>query len=383
MPVEHPVNQSKILIISDAWLPQVNGVVRTLQATMHELQAMGHEVLIIGPDASRWCTVAAPSYPSIKLEFLARVRVARIIRDFQPDFVHIATEGPLGWAVRNLCLWQGRPFTTSYHTRFPEYVAARVPRLLAKPVRILTYALLRRFHAPSSAIMVATPSIQNELQRRKFRRLVRWVRGVDTKTFRPYGKFLPSYAGLPRPLLLYVGRVAVEKNLRAFLEIPTHGSKIVVGDGPDLAILQREHPMAHFLGAMEGEQLGRHYAAADVFVFPSTTDTFGLVLLEACACGLRIASVPAPGPSDIFADPATRDFAVLDDNLERAIGFALQKPDVSENPREFAETFSWQACTQQFYQHLQAPTPKALKRMARLRGWLGRWWQRALALAVK
>lgn len=367
----------KILIVSDAWHPQVNGVVRTLEFTQRELQNLGHEVKIAGP-AERWCTVAAPTYPSIRLEFLARARLRRLREEFCPDFVHIATEGPLGWAARNMCL-QGRlPFTTSYHTRFPEYAEKRVPVWLRRGMRVLAYAFLRRFHAPSSAIMVATASLEDELRGRKFRRLARWSRGVDTDLFRPYGKEIESYTTLPRPILLYVGRVAIEKNLRAFLALDTPGTKVVIGDGPDFMILKREFPRACFLGSMEGTRLARHYAAADLFVFPSTTDTFGLVLLEACAAGLKIASYPAPGPVDLFANDAARNFAFLDQNLGQAIRRALVAECNPEMPRRFAKGFSWPVCTQQFFDNLQAPTPKAVKRITRLRAWLGRWWRHAL-----
>ncbi len=368
----------KILIVSDAWHPQVNGVVRSLEATARILETRGHAVRVVGPDISRWCAVAAPSYPSIKLEFFARPRLRATMEDFAPDFIHIATEGPLGWAARNLCLQARRPFTTSYHTRFPDYVAARMPRGLAAAARIVVYAALRRFHAPSAAVMVATASIEEDLRRRKFRRLVRWTRGVDTSLFRPRGKELASYAGLPRPILLCVGRVAVEKNLRAFLDLGVPGTKVVIGDGPDLAALKTDYPAVRFLGAMDGENLARHYAAADLFVFPSTTDTFGLVLLEACAAGLRIACLPAPGPRDLFADNATRAFAALDADLSRAVARALALPDALDAPRSFAERFSWDASTRQFLSHLQAPTPEAVRRLTRLRNWLARWWKRAL-----
>ncbi|HUY67756.1 MAG TPA: glycosyltransferase family 1 protein [Alphaproteobacteria bacterium] len=372
----------RILIISDAWHPQVNGVVRTLEATAHELDKTGHQVKIAGPQPS-WRALRAPTYPDIRLEFFARSRLRRLVEDFRPDFIHIATEGPLGWAGRNVCLEQRRPFTTSYHTRFPEYLATRAPRFLSRAVRIFVYAGLRRFHAPAGAVMVATPSIEDELRRRKFRRLVRWTRGVDTDLFRPYGKDVAAYAGLPRPVLLYVGRVAVEKNLRAFLDLKTEGSKIVIGDGPDLPLLRAEYPGARFLGPRADEDLARHYAAADLFVFPSTTDTFGLVLLEACAAGLRIAGYPAPGPVDLFVDPAARTFAALDTDLNRAVAAALALPDNPEAPRGFAMAFSWQASSRQFFAHLQAPTPLAIKRIARLRVWLSRWWQHALTLAFK
>jgi glycosyltransferase involved in cell wall biosynthesis len=373
----------KILIVSDAWHPQINGVVRTLDATRRELEKAGHDVRITGPEAPQWRSLSAPSYPSIKLELFGHWRLRRVLKDFRPDFIHIATEGPLGWAMRSLCLHYGCPFTTSYHTRFPEYLAARVPKFLSRAALMLAYIAVRRFHTPSSAVMVATPSIEKELQKHKLRRIVRWSRGVDTSQFQLYGKKLPAYANLPRPILLYVGRVAVEKNLRAFLDIKTPGSKVVIGDGPDMQLLKSEYPTAHFLGTVEGEQLGRHYAAADLFVFPSTTDTFGLVLLEACAAGLRIASYPAPGPADIFADAATRGFAVLDSDLEQAVQKALALPDTPALPRHFAEHFSWQACSQQFFNHLQAPTPLAIRRLNRLRNGLNRWRQQVLALCWK
>jgi glycosyltransferase involved in cell wall biosynthesis len=345
----------KILILSDAWTPQINGVVRTLAATGTELTRLGHEVQIMGPDATRPFSFGMPFYPEIRLEFFARARLSRRLRAFEPDFIHIATEGPLGWAARNLCLRQNRPFTTSYHTRFPEYLAARAPRPLAGLVALIAYAVLRRFHAPAHTVMVATASIEQELRARKFQRLARWSRGVDTNLFRPYDKELAAYAGLPRPILLYVGRVAVEKNLRAFLDLKNPGSKIVIGDGPDLNALRKAYPQAHFPGAMQGEPLARHYAAADLFVFPSLTDTFGLVLLEACAAGLRIACSPAPGPVDIFADPACAAFAVLDPDLQQAVTRALALPDCPDAPRAFAARFSWATCTQQFLAHLQTP----------------------------
>ena len=362
----------KLLIISDAWHPQINGVVRTLEATANELSRLGHETRITGPDKTRRLTFALPFYPEIKLEFFAGRRLAKVFREYRPDFIHIATEGPLGWAARRLCLYRTLPFTTAYHTRFPEYLAVRAPRVLSSFVRMTAYAVLRRFHAPASAVMVATASIEQELRSRRFRQLARWSRGVDTNLFRPYGNDSPIYAALPRPILLYVGRVAVEKNLRVFLDIGTIGSKVVIGDGPDLALLRQTYPGVHFLGAMSGENLARHYAPADLFVFPSTTDTFGLVLLEACAAGLRIAAVPAPGPLDIFADGASKSFVVIDRDLGRAIASALQLPDNPVCPRAFAYKFTWEACTQQFFGLLQAPTPKAARRLARWRNWIAR-----------
>lgn len=361
----------KILIVSDAWTPQVNGVVRTLESMLRELTRMGHQVRVIGPEASRFFTFAMPLYPEIKLDFFSHLRIAKILRDFSPDFVHIATEGPLGWAARGVCMRQTRPFTTSYHTSFPDYLAKRVPRLLAKPVAYLAYAVLRRFHAPAGAIMVATASVEDTLVARKFRRIVRWTRGVDTNLFKPYGKSVPAYENLPRPILINVGRVAVEKNLRAFLDLKTTGSLVVIGDGSDLPFLRKEYPHAHFLGAMTGENLARHYAAADLFVFPSKTDTFGLVLLEACAAGLRVAAYPAAGPADIFADADSKPFAALNENLQTAADCALALPDNFVAPRAFAARFSWAASATQFFTHLQAPSPPAKRHLLRWRKKIG------------
>jgi len=365
----------KILIVSDSWHPQTNGVVRTLEATTERLQRRGHDIKIIGPDATRWCSFPMPTYPEIKLELFASKRLRQIVHDYEPELIHIATEGPLGWSARTLCLREKRPFTTSYHTRFPEYVEARAPKPVKRVLKTFSYAFLRRFHAPSAAVMVATDSIEKDLQKRRFGRIVRWSRGVDTDLFRPYGKDLPAYAELTRPILLYVGRVSVEKNLPAFLTVKTSGSKVVIGEGPGLTAMRAQYPDVLFTGKLEGETLARHYAAADLFVFPSTSDTFGLVLLEACAAGLRVASYPAPGPVDIFADPSTQSFAVLNANLQRSVDQALALRDNPDAPRRFAESFSWERCTEQFFYHLQARTPKAVKRLIRMREWLKNWWK--------
>jgi glycosyltransferase involved in cell wall biosynthesis len=355
----------KILIISDAWHPQINGVVRTLEMTVKELARLGHETRIVGPEGRKSFTFATPFYPEIKLEFFAHRRLWRVLREFQPDFIHITTEGPLGWAARRVCLHRNLSFSTAYHTRFPEYLAARTPRVLAGIVRAAVYVVLRRFHASASVVMVATESIEQELKTRKFRRLVRWSRGVDTNLFRPYGKDLSDFSTFPRPILLYVGRVAVEKNLREFLDIDTLGSQIVVGDGPDLASLKREYPDVHFLGALSGEKLTCHYSCGRSFRLSlSMADTFGLVLLEACAAGLRVAAIPVPGPSDIFADDTAKDFAAMDWDLGRAVETALQLRDNPDAPRAFAHRFTWQESTQEFYAHLQVPAPKALRSLA-------------------
>lgn len=344
----------KILIVTDAWTPQINGVVRTIEATTKELTRMGHKVCVVGPEVTGRFVFSLPSYPQIKLELFPHRRLKRLLRDFGPKAIHIATEGPLGWAMRGLCLEQGLPFTTSYHTSFPEYLAARVPRFLAPVAARLSFAVLRLFHKPSRAVMVATPTIESALKKQKVERLVQWSRGVDTGTFKPWGKDIDAYKNLPRPLLLNVGRVAVEKNLRAFLDLKTEGSKVVIGAGPTLETLRSEYPDAHFLGAMSGETLARHYAAADLFVFPSKTDTFGLVLLEACAAGLRCAAYPVTGPADVFADPSAKAFVVLDADLQKAVDRALSLPDNPDIPRAYAARLSWAACTEAFFKHLQA-----------------------------
>lgn len=346
----------KILIVSDAWHPQINGVVRTLQATERELRRSDHDVEIIGAVTDNWRSFSLPTYPDVTLELFAGRRLLKAIDSFRPDAIHIATEGPLGWAARGLCLKNRWPFTTAYHTRLPEYVAARVYSVTSRTVENLAYATVRKFHAPSGAVMVPTSSIENELREHGFKNLERWRRGVDTSVFRPCGKSLAAYADMPRPILLYVGRVSVEKNLPAFLKLETPGSKVVVGDGPDMPRLLESFPNAHFLGSIDdNELLARHYSAADLFVFPSLTDTFGLVLMEACAAGLRVAGYPAPGPSDVFADPATRSFAVLEDDLQQAVDKALTLPDTPDAPRKFAEGSSWEACTAEFLRVVSAP----------------------------
>lgn len=326
--------------------------------TAAELTRLGHETRIEGPDVDRPTTLSVPFYPEIKLELFAGRRLARIFDEFAPDAVHIATEGPLGWAARNVCVARGLGFSTAYHTRFPEYMSQRAPKPLANLVRSGIYALLRWFHAPSRAIMVATASIERELVSRGFQRLHRWSRGVDLSQFRPGGAEHPELADLPRPRLLFVGRLAVEKNLPAFLSLKTPGSKVVVGDGPDSEALRQAYADARFLGAREGAELAQCYSAADLFVFSSLADTFGLVLLEACASGLRIAASPAPGPLDIFGWDS--DIAALDADLGKAIARALNWPKDSERPRAFAEQFTWSACTDQFLEILKlSPTHAA------------------------
>ncbi|WP_119679234.1 glycosyltransferase family 4 protein [Indioceanicola profundi] len=328
----------RILIVTDAWHPQVNGVVRTLVTTRAELEKLGHRVEVVAPD--RFHTVPLPTYPEIRIALHPGPELRRRIDAFQPDAIHIATEGTLGLAARRYCLSRGIPFTTAYHTRFPEYVRDRAPVPLA-----LSYALIRRFHAPAHAVMVATPSIESDLLARGFRHIRRWSRGVDTELFRPREK---SWLELPRPIFLSVGRVAVEKNVEAFLKLDLPGTKLVVGDGPQRAELMQRYPSAVFTGALHGEELARHYAAADVFVFPSRTDTFGLVLLEALASGLPVAACPVPGPLDVLGGS---DVGVLDEDLGRAALAALAIPP--ERCREFALRHSWRASAEQFLANLR------------------------------
>lgn len=327
-----------ILIVSDAWYPQVNGVVRTISTVREELEKLGQTVEVIGPD--RFWTIPMPSYPEIRLALGAGRRLPDMIDALRPDAIHIATEGPLGFAARRYCLKRGIPFTTAYHTRFPEYVRDRLPVPLA-----VSYAFVRRFHGPSSAVMVATPSIENALLARGFHNIRRWTRGVDTDLFRPLPK---DFLDVPRPLSMYVGRVAVEKNLEDFLKLDLPGTKAVVGDGPARAELERKYPDVRWLGAKHGEDLARHYSAADVFVFPSKSDTFGLVLLEALACGVPVAAYPVPGPIDV-CDNA--EIAVLDVDLRYAV---LQALKISgDRCRDYALQFSWKASAEQFLSNLR------------------------------
>lgn len=326
-----------LAIVTDAWSPQVNGVVRTLQRTKAELERLGHRVDVISPDQFR--TVPCPTYPEIRLALWPARKLGRELDALKPDAIHIATEGPLGRAARAWCLRRRLPFTTAYHTRFPEYVAAR----FAVPLR-WTYAIVRRFHAPAARVMVATQSIEDELIQRGFANISRWTRGVDLELFRPDER---ANLDLPRPIHLYVGRVAVEKNIGAFLALMLPGSKVVIGDGPQLAALKAQYPDVHFLGAKFGADLARHVAAGDVFVFPSLTDTFGLVMLEAMACGLPVAAFPVAGPKDVVREG---EVGALDWDLAKAVERAVALPRA--DCRLYAQNFSWEAATRQFLANL-------------------------------
>lgn len=336
----------RILIVTDAWSPQVNGVVRTLETLGDELRKMGHAVLYVTP--KDFTTFPMPTYPEIRLSLYPGPRIRKLIADFQPDAIHIATEGTLGLAARNYCVKNKRPFTTSLHTKFPEYVHARI----RVPVR-WTYALMRWFHARSSAVMVATRTLEQELAGRGFGNLRMWSRGVDTDRFRIGPK---AWLELPRPVFLYVGRVAIEKNIEAFLNLDLPGSKLVIGDGPQMTELQQRFPNVVFAGPKFGAELARYYAASDVFVFPSRTDTFGLVVLEALASGVPVAAFPVLGPKDIIADAPVG--ALSEDLKDAALRALTMKP---ETCRAFAEGFSWRACTEQFLSNLDIKQTDALQ----------------------
>ena len=327
----------KIALVTDAWAPQVNGVARTLAALHGGLTAAGHEAYALTPDQFR--TLRCPTDPEVRLALRAHPALARRLDALMPDAIHIATEGPLGFAARAYCLDRGLCFTTAYHTKFPEYLKARFGIPLA-----WSYAAVRRCHAKSSAVMVATPTVRHELAAHGFERVVAWSRGVDTALFRP--GCAPAL-DLPRPVFLYVGRVAAEKNLPAFLDLDLPGSKLVVGDGHLLPQMKHRYPQVRFAGRHEGEALVRHYASADVFVLSSRTETFGLVLLEALACGLPVAALPVSGPLDVVGDSGA---GVLDWDLR---GAALQALAIrSEICRAHALRFSWRAAIQQFLANL-------------------------------
>jgi len=329
----------RIVIVTDAWFPQINGVVRTLSTLRDRLVAGGHNVCMVTPEEFR--TIPCPTYPEIQLSLWPWQAVPRIIREFAPDAVHIATEGPLGYAARLFCRRRGLPFTTAYHTRFPEYIKPRFGVPLA-----WSYAVLRWFHGPSSGIMVATPGIEKALRDHGFTAPIkRWTRGVDTDLFQPYPR---DHLDFPRPILMFTGRVAVEKNIEAFLKLDIPGTKVVVGDGPQRGELERRYPDARFVGAKHGEDLARHYAAADVFVFPSLTDTFGLVLLEAMACGTPAAAYPVEGPLDVIGNAPA---GALDADLGAAVQRALTIP--RDTARAYAETFAWESSVAQFLSNLQ------------------------------
>lgn len=327
----------RILVATDAWRPQISGVVRTLEALATAVHASGSTLDFLTPDG--FASLPLPTYPGLRCALPRPREIGRRIERVRPDAIHVATEGPIGFFVRRFCLQRALPFTTSFTTRFPEYIAARVPFPLA-----WSYAALRRFHAPAVATMVSTPTLAAELTARGFQRLKMWSRGVDNELFRPDRKVKLE---LPRPIFMSVGRIAPEKNLEAFLTLPLSGSKVVIGEGPQEADLRARFPHAYFLGSMGGERLAAHMAAADVFVFPSKTDTFGIVQLEALSCGVPVAAYPVTGPLDVIGDSPV---GVLDDDLERACQRALALPRAA--CRTHALRFSWEASAAQFLSHL-------------------------------
>ncbi len=328
---------TKVLVATDAWYPQVNGVVRSLESLASAAREFGATFRFLTPEDFK--TVGLPGYSEIRLVLAGPSSVGRRVEAEPFDHVHIATEGPLGFAVRRHCLRERIPFTTSYHTNFPAYVAARtwIPEHW-------TYALLRRFHNAGEGTFVATETLERDLTRRGFERLMRWSRGVNHHQFRSR----PTVGiGVARPVFLSVGRLAIEKNLSAFLKLDLPGTKVVVGDGPARRGLEAAHPDAVFLGHLSGDALARVYGGSDVFVFPSLTDTFGLVLLEAMSSGLPVAAFPVPGPRDVVGASGA---GVLDEDLKRACLDALDIP--RWKPRAHAETFSWRDSARQFLDNI-------------------------------
>jgi glycosyltransferase involved in cell wall biosynthesis len=337
----------RIALASDAWTPQTNGVVTTLKATAESLAALGHQVRVISPQGLD--SIACPSYPEIRLALWPGPHVARELRTFRPHAIHIATEGPLGLAVRRHCRVRGVPFTTSYHTRYPEYLRARWPVPLA-----VSYAWLRRFHGAAERTFVSSATLEAQLQVRGFRRLHLWRRGVDLRRFRPLAPH-PQLAGLARPIMVCVGRLAIEKNLDAFLALDTPGTKVVIGDGPQRCVLSARYPGAVFTGYRFGTELAALPSGADLLVFPSLTDTFGLTMIEALACGVPVAAFPVPGPLDVIEQGVT---GCLHADLPTAIRSALQLD--RRTCREHAARFGWDAATAQFLSGL-AVIPLALR----------------------
>lgn len=332
----------RCIIVSDAWAPQINGVVRTLTTLKEHLTRQGHEIITITPDLFR--SIPCPTYPEIRLSLFPATRIARIIEETLPSAIHIATEGPLGLAARRYCLKKDLPFTTAFHTRFAEYVHARTRIPLN-----WGYGFLKWFHKPSSSVMVATQSLQADLEVRGFTNIMHWTRGIDTDLFHPQEKGLQN---LPRPIFMYVGRVAIEKNIESFLQLDLPGSQVIIGDGPQRKELEKKYAKTHFLGMKTGADLAFHYASADVFVFPSKTDTFGLVLLEALASGVPVAAYPVTGPLDVIGDAPVGS---LDTDLKQAALNALSLN--ADLCRSFSLDYSWEKSADQFLSNLAPFSP--------------------------
>ena len=344
----------KIAIATDAWHPQVNGVVRSLATTVERLKRRGHEVLVVEPGMFK--TIPCPTYSEIRLALRCGRPVAALLDRFEPDRVHVSTEGPIGWATRGWCLKRGRHFTTAFHTRFPDYVSIRTGIPAA-----WIWKLMRRFHGAAERTFAATVTLAQELEAHGIPHTHLWPRGVDLDQFSPGVCPHPALFRLPRPLLLSVGRVAVEKNIEAFLECTVAGSKVVVGDGPALESLMRRYPNVLFMGAKHGSELASCYAAADVFVFPSRTDTFGLVNIEALACGVPVAAYPVPGPLDIVGldgrgvHGGARRIGALDEDLGNAIRRALTADRTAAAAE--ARKYAWDHCTDLFEDGLASDVP--------------------------
>lgn len=349
----------RIAIATDAWSPQVNGVVRTLEMTVKLLRERGHDVHMLTPDQFR--TLPCPGYSEIRLAVAPRFIVRKQLSQIKPDIVHISTEGPIGWSTRRWCMANDVPFTTAFHTRFPDYASVRTglsPDFF--------WPMMRRFHAPSLAVLVATPRLMDELAGRGIAHTRPWTRGIDTEIFRTGLAPHPMLADLPRPILLSVGRIAVEKNLESFLDANVEGTKVIVGDGPAKAEFQQKYPDAVFTGSLSGNELAQAYAAADVFVFPSKTDTFGLVMIEALACGVPVAGYPVPGPLDIIGpngrgvfDQLANPVGAVDESIEAAITRALGCSRQSIGT--FGAGFTWDNAADQFLEALNSAREEVLK----------------------
>ena len=334
------VNMSKIVIVTDAWHPQINGVVTTLTHTVRQLERAGHAVKVIGPQLFR--SIPCPTYPEIRLSLAGFGQVHRELTEFTPHAVHIATEGPLGWTARSVCKRRNFPFTTSYHTRFPEYIRMRMPVPLT-----LSYAAMRSFHQAAARVMVATPALRRELRERQFHNTVHWSRGVDTDMFRPAGR-METVPQVQHPVFIYVGRVAVEKNIEAMLSLKLPGSKVIVGDGPARKRLEKSYPEVHFAGFRTGNELAAYMNSASVMIFPSLTDTFGIVMLEAMACGVPVAAYPVTGPINVVKNG-------VNGWLDADLGVAARKALLisPESCRNSALHYSWESSAKQFYDNLE------------------------------
>ncbi|MGI9423121.1 MAG: glycosyltransferase family 4 protein [Hyphomicrobiaceae bacterium] len=328
----------RVLVATDAWRPQINGVVRTYERLSDQAAELGVELVFLAPN--EFSTIPCPTYPEIRLAIPGYHYVIERLGCIAPDAVHVATEGPIGWMARRYCLQRGIPFTTAFHTRFPEYLSGR----FGVPASWI-YAVQRKFHNAGAGIMVASPSLAEELETRGFERLMPWTRGVDTDLFQPRDA---RVFGTDRKVFLYVGRVAIEKNIEAFLEADLDGRKVVVGTGPLLDDLRRRYPDVLFTGKKVGLELAEAYASADVFVFPSLTDTFGIVLIEAMACGIPVAAFPVTGPLDNVAHGVT---GMLAENLADAAHAAVDLD--RDTIRAKALRYSWENATRMFVSNIE------------------------------